>query len=133
MKKKIDEKKKTEKNAEAETGWATAQLGHDTMELYRDIAVLGVQGCAAKGHDMTTARPRYGQAACDTVEGVRDTARSALGWEQGHDTKICIVAEGGGGGGGGGDFRSQYNGTALRYNAAARHDTVQGGLRHGRA
>ena len=53
----------------------------------------------------------------------RDTARSARGWEQGRDTKICIVAEGG-------DFGSRYEGTALRYSAAARHDTTQGGLRH---
>ena len=29
--------------SEAEIGWATAQLGHDTMELYRHIADLGVQ------------------------------------------------------------------------------------------
>ena len=33
--------------------------------------------------------------------------RSARGWEQGHDTKICIIAEEG-------DFGSQYDGTTLR-------------------
>ena len=33
------------------------------MELYRDIAVLGVQGCAAKGHD-TARQPVTQPRAC---------------------------------------------------------------------
>ena len=102
MKKKIDEKKKL-KNMQKQK--------LDGL-LPNCIAVLGVQGCATKGHDTTTARPRYGQAACDTVEGVRDTAHSALGWEQGHDTKICI--EGGG-----------LRATLGRNTMALRCDTVQ--------
>ena len=60
--------------SEAETGWVTAQLGHDTMEFYRDIAVLGVQQQATmrpghahdmawQGHDTTDLRTGRGQRA----------------------------------------------------------------------
>ena len=44
---------------------------------------------------MAAARPLYGQEACNTAERVRDTLRSELGWEQGRNTKVCILAEGG--------------------------------------
>ena len=38
--------KKKKKKVQKRNGWATAQLCHDTMELYRDTAVMGVQlGC----------------------------------------------------------------------------------------
>ena len=45
------------------------------------------------GHD-TARRPAI-RLGAHTTRGARDTARSALGWEQGCDIKVCIVAEAG--------------------------------------
>ena len=43
--------------SEAEIGWATAHLSHDTMELYRDTAVLGAARGPRHGQDSTTTWP----------------------------------------------------------------------------
>ena len=72
MRKKNEVKKKTV----LATGWATAQLGHDTMELYRDIAVLG-------------ARPGWGTVSRHNKLNLN---RRRLDWlGMGHDTINCIV------------------------------------------
>ena len=61
-------------------------------------------------HDLRHSRPAQGRAVLARMGGlVREVYR---------DTRFCIVT---------GD-----KGVVLRYSAAARHDTAQGGSRHGR-
>ena len=87
--------------------------------LYRDTTRLGKAGRQRVGACHNTAqqatiRPLLGH---DTVRHACDTKRSARGWDQGRDTKICIVVEGG-------DLVS-------RYSAARGCDTALNTLRHG--
>ena len=66
------------------TGRQRAGARHDTAQQATTQPLLG--------HD-TARRPAIRPCACVTRR-VRHTARSARVWEQGRDTKICIVAEG---------------------------------------
>ena len=69
MKKKNDEKK-----SRNETGWAIAHLSHNTMELYRDIAVLSVQ-------QQATIRPGHTH---DTTWQGHDIGHDTTGLRAGH-------------------------------------------------
>ena len=96
-------KKKSEKKMQENMEWATAQifffLSHNTTN-YIVTSQVGRQR-AGTNHDTTqqaTKRPLLGHdmARRPAIRsgGRCDKAHSASGWEQGRDTKICIMAEG---------------------------------------
>ena len=90
--------------SEAETGWATAHLSHDTMELYCDTSVLGAQGKAP-------IRP-----AC--ARGVRQRSRTWPGQGACHDTNFVSWL--------GAAFVLQYGCDTSCNTDTVRHDTALG-------
>ena len=111
----------------AETGWATAHLSHDTVELYRDTAVMGAQGKATirPGHTHNTSWQGHDTASLCAGHA----AARACGLAKGRVTIQTLYHGLGGGGGGGGGGELLYRNIAATRPRCATIQRFR--LRHG--